>query len=118
MDLVEVDFEIPNRHPWELARLKVIQCILKGHVTKISSILDVGSGDAFVANELTKKFKNSNAYCVDIEYTNEIKRTIKEKFDNKRLELFNSLEEINEESIDMVTLLDVIEHVPDDVSLI
>lgn len=120
MDLVEVDFDIKTRHPWETARLKIVTRLIsrfkRNHNLKI---LDVGSGDAFVANSFTSVFKNSEAHCIDIEYTDEIKSIIKSYYPNSSLKLHSNLNDVSNSNIfDIVTLLDVIEHVPNDVELL
>ena len=122
MDLVEVNFNIENRHPWETARLQSVSKLIDKHTSQKKeelNFLDVGSGDAFVAHRFTEIFKNSSAKCVDIEYDEKIIETISNMFNNPNLGLFNDLDKVStEQAIDVVTLLDVIEHVPDDIALL
>jgi 2-polyprenyl-3-methyl-5-hydroxy-6-metoxy-1,4-benzoquinol methylase len=122
MDLAEVNFEIKNRHPWETARLKVISHLInKYNNKKCPSILDIGSGDAYAANQFTKLVgHNAKAFCVDIAYTSNLIDKIEKKYGNPHLQLASSLQKINPEKdkMDIVTLLDVIEHVKDDSALI
>jgi len=120
MDLVESNFDINARHPWELARFSIVSELINKHVvaSKNPRILDVGSGDAFVGNRFSEAIKNSTSFCVDIEYTPEIIKKIETSCKNPKLNLYSSLEQVKEASkMDFVTLLDVIEHVPDDVKL-
>ena len=81
MDLIELA-NVDNRHPWETSRKAIVKKLISS--LKISEInfLDVGSGDAYVANELTKDFDRSRVSCVDIEYTPDIINQIQVNFCN------------------------------------
>lgn len=120
MDLVESDFRTENRHPWELARFSVVEELIEKHLQSESpKILDVGSGDAYVAHRFTQDIQNAESYCVDIEYTKEILDKIEGIYENQKLHLFDNLNKVSGvDYFDYVTLLDVIEHVPDDVALL
>jgi hypothetical protein len=120
MDLVESDFREENRHPWELARFSIVSELMKKfNNSDQPRILDVGSGDAYVAQRFTKEINNASSFCVDIEYTPEIISKINSIYQNPKLSLYNALDQVKESSnMDFVTLLDVIEHVPDDVKLL
>jgi len=118
MDLKEVS-DNTNRHPWEIVRKRIVHKWIfdrrqKGNL----EILDVGSGDAYLAESLTKAFSDCNAYCVDTAYTNEARNKIEQKFKNSNLNLYSSLNDFEVNNIDVVTLLDVIEHVPNDVEFL
>ena len=70
MDLLEqqkISSKEFKRHPWEMARLKILFFLLQKIQAK-SFIGDVGSGDAFVAGELSKSFSSSEIAAVDINY--------------------------------------------------
>ena len=82
MDLIEISNSI-NRHPWEIARKNIVHKWISDRIQNESiDILDVGSGDAYVADSFTKAF-SSNAYCVDTGYTTDMINTIKCNFDNQ-----------------------------------
>jgi 2-polyprenyl-3-methyl-5-hydroxy-6-metoxy-1,4-benzoquinol methylase len=125
MDLVELAKQnITSRHPWETVRIKIvgkkIEQLLKklGKLNQPITILDVGSGDAYVIDQLANRFKNANFVAVDTYYNEDIINTLKGGFINKdRIELFSTWESFAERNIpiDLVLLLDVIEHVPDDI---
>jgi tRNA1(Val) A37 N6-methylase TrmN6 len=120
MDLVESDFSITQRHPWELSRFSIVSSLIKrfNKTEKKIQILDIGSGDAYVAHKFTEVI-NAECSCVDIRYTKELIDKISKVYNNSSLNLYSSLDQVNsDEGIDIVTLLDVIEHVPDDVQLI
>lgn len=114
MDLVELSSYQTTRHPWETARLHIIKEFISSLPVTINQILDVGSGDAFLANNLSAINNTCKVHCVDIEYTQLIMETIHNQFENNRLHLYNSLVSVAQPDFDLVTLLDVIEHVPDD----
>lgn len=120
MDLVESDFRTENRHPWELARFSIVKELIEKYTgAEQTKILDVGSGDAYVAHRFTKDILNTTSYCVDIEYTSEITDKIQSIYQNDDLHLYDHLDKVQSvDHFNFVTLLDVIEHVPDDVALL
>lgn len=120
MDLVESDFRTENRHPWELARFSIVHELIEKYNQSLTpAILDVGSGDAYVAHRFTKDIPGAHSFCVDIEYNHEIKDKIQSIYQNPKLHLFDHLDQVkNLNKVDFVTLLDVIEHVPNDVELL
>lgn len=110
MDLIEQQ-KIENakfiRHPWETVRFKVLCSFLK-KIKKKNFILDIGSGDAFVAKELSQKLSSVNIAAVDINYNDEF--IIRNQRDN--LCFFKSLNDLQTtENIDVVLLMDVLEHI-------
>lgn len=120
MDLIESDFNITQRHPWELSRFLIVSELIKKFVKadQKKQILDVGSGDAYVANGFTKVL-DAECKCVDIGYSDEMIQKIADIYNNPDLKLYASLSGVDsKKEMHMVTLLDVIEHVPDDVAMI
>jgi 2-polyprenyl-3-methyl-5-hydroxy-6-metoxy-1,4-benzoquinol methylase len=117
MDLLEIT-ENTKRHPWETARKKIINRLISDLHKKGMNILDIGSGDAYLADNFTREFQDCRAFCVDTSYTADITEMIGNTYRNKNLELYSSLSDVKAGRIDVVTLLDVIEHVPDDVGFI
>ncbi len=109
MDLVELQKVQPSnfrRHPWEQARLQILEFLVQKNGISTTHILDVGSGDAFVAKQLLNKYKGM-VTAVDPNYTEAfIEQEIKSGIRFRR-----NLEEVKEEKIDLVLLMDVIEHV-------
>lgn len=128
MDLVELEKNSQLiRHPWETARINVIADKIKQLLgAKLDSdeqinILDVGSGDAYVIDQLAHRFPSLNFIGIDIYYTQEQIKLIKEKIlTSNRVQLFNSWDALHlaNTKISLVLLLDVIEHVEDDTALI
>lgn len=117
MDLIEISGN-SVRHPWETARKAIVEKFITRTRKKDIRFLDVGSGDAYVADGFTRSFKNSTAYCVDSGYSQDLIDQIEKTFQNNQLNLYADLSEVKLENVDIVTLLDVIEHVPDDTALL
>ena len=127
MDLKEIALnESKKRHPWELARVKVVANIISSFPNfnkDVITILDVGSGDTFLIKELSKQFSKARFFAIDTGYDQEyIDRTNKEfEKENISIRVFNNLEESAssvKNQVDLILLLDVIEHVPDDVQFL
>lgn len=117
MDLLEIT-DNKNRHPWEIARKIVVNKFINRIEKKNIKLLDVGSGDAYLADSFTKKNLDVHSYCVDTEYTPTLINEIEKAFKNDNLNLYSSLNDVEVDTIDIVTLLDVIEHVPRDVDFL
>jgi len=127
MDLKEIALnKSQKRHPWELARIKVIthfiHCLQRTG-KKTTSILDIGSGDTYLIKELSKQFSDAFFYAVDIGYDDEYVRTANKEFEKEQVKIkvfnnFAAAEQSMRHPADLVLLLDVIEHVPDDVQLL
>ncbi len=102
-----------KRHPWELARLKILKYFIRKTVKDPHQIADIGSGDAFIATGIATKYKEATVTAVDINYEETLLTLIqKEKPSN----LFFSKEVITldtEKSIDAIVLMDVLEHIED-----
>ncbi|MDO7172751.1 methyltransferase domain-containing protein [Mariniflexile sp. AS56] len=118
MDLIEINEDNTTRHPWETSRKIIINKFISRIKKSDIEILDVGSGDAYLANSFTSNFKNTYSNCVDIGYTDAQINKIKNNFNNKNLKLHTTLSAVKTNKIDIVTLLDVIEHVPSDIDFL
>jgi len=129
MDLKEAqltNYSTPKRHPWELARIDVIKQLLRDYSPFIESretvILDVGCGDTYLIEELNKSFPKARFLAIDIAFTDEMVKAYNERFqkEKKPIRAYKKLEEAdkNLDQVDAVLLLDVLEHVPDDVALL
>jgi len=122
MDIKEaskISFNVNNRHPWELARVKIIEKFICKYLRKDvnAKILDVGSGDAFVTSYLAKKYGNFDFYAVDTAYDEDLLKIFNEKINLNNVHLFSSLNDNIFENIefDAILLNDVIEHLEDDI---
>jgi len=112
VDLIEANSDNTFRHPWELSRAHCILNILKNQ--KNLSFADIGAGDLFFSNVL-KKSLNTSVSAVDVNFDENIK-TRGLKVDG--ISLFNDLEKLSNNSVDCVILMDVLEHVEDDLSFL
>lgn len=124
MDLIERQAACAfhfKRHPWEQARLKVIQQILYPQFAKLkgskSIVLDIGSGDGFVVQSLAACHPEIQFIGVDSAFD----ASLPEKFNlpdsPPNCNIYSSIDRLSApaDSVGMVLFLDVIEHVKDDV---
>lgn len=111
-----------NRHPWELARVEVIEHLLRSQLGRRQPalILDVGCGDAFVAEQLSLRYPTAHIVAVDTELDEETLAQQRERLAGRPITLHQSLKEAASQpaTADVVLLLDVIEHIADDVSFL
>ncbi|SMB99417.1 Methyltransferase type 12 [Hymenobacter roseosalivarius DSM 11622] len=130
MDLTEAqltDYQVTGRHPWELARIEVVVQLLKEHIPTITTqkitILDVGCGDTYLIEQLSKKLPLTSFVAVDTAFTEEMLEEYSARFTkaNIPIRVFQSLDSAAASlpaPADVVLLLDVIEHISDDVSFL
>jgi hypothetical protein len=106
-----------NRHPWELARANVIKKLFGKHAIGSAHILDIGSGDAFVIEELSKEFNPKVFTAIDTAYTTDIVDSIKRNI-TSNVNFLDKLPVQITPKADCILLLDVLEHCPDDTSVL
>lgn len=110
-ELIKVSNTGFKRHPWELTRLKMLRFFIrKCFLSKPSVILDLGSGDAFLAKSIAERYKQANVYAADINYSSKILEIITK---NKPTNLFfyDEIEKIPTDCpIDAVVMMDILEH--------
>jgi hypothetical protein len=102
MDLTEKT-SCGNRHPWESSRASRVLSVIKKYAVR--DVADIGAGDRFFTSKLSSVAAGVR-YAVDTGYT-------------EKSEIIDGIRCINDisllpESVDAVTLMDVIEHVQDD----
>jgi SAM-dependent methyltransferase len=115
--------EIPTtgtfqRHPWDRARARFFLQTLEaaGLLSRPLEVLDVGAGDAYFAGELARRLpEGSRVVCCDSNYTPEHLARIAGTVDGR---LISFTRELPAGRFGLVALLDVIEHVPDDVGFL
>lgn len=113
MDLRERGSSL-QRHPWEIARYDFFAGLLR-ETRRLEGqrVLDVGSGDAWLARRLWAEERLGALCCVDASYT-----------DTDREALTGAEPAVRfvtappEERFDVILLLDVVEHVQDDVGFL
>ncbi len=125
MDLREARARVEIvRHPWELARFEVVNDILLKHFNNQDKLvmLDVGCGDTFFVENLAQRFPNSSFYGIDIEFKEADLAYFSEQFKDKSIQVFDALEQMEidfpHQEVDALLLLDVIEHIEDDVAFL
>lgn len=116
MDLKEYEFRSNKklRHPWEIARIKSLIKILEMNVDLSISmrILDVGCGDAYVGQILSKALRITEYHAIDIN----LSETQIKQFSSmsKQISFYNDYSNLPGGTYDLVLLLDVIEHLEKD----
>ena len=108
MDLREAAEWKGNRHPWELSRTDSILNLLRAHAAG-GTCADIGSGDLYFRDALAR-LSTGNIHCVDTRYT--------ESTQTGRFYQHRAIDEIAPGSVDVVFLMDVLEHVEDDAALL
>lgn len=111
MDLKETDIlgsDIIN-HWYYNSKAKAMGKLL-GRINP-KTILDVGAGSAFFSRYLLNHTNATEAWCVDISYANDFD----ENDTNKKLYFRKTIGSLN---ADLVLLMDVLEHVDDDIALL
>jgi SAM-dependent methyltransferase len=103
MDLVELKDGNAHRHPWELARAKSVLSILATLDTN-GTVADVGAGDIYFAGLLADQIGH-DVLAVDIGYD-----TVGRE---GKVVKFNHISDLPHEGVDLVLLMDVIEHIED-----
>ena len=116
MDLREAREEGAARHPWEVARFRFFEEVLRGATTADEPlrILDVGSGDSWFARSLLPLLPaGSTIECWDAEYT---ERDLAQNVQSAPA-LTRTATKPGTRA-DVMLLLDVLEHVEDDVAFL
>lgn len=116
MDLRERKEESSRRHPWEIARLKALENIIKMHLNMqlVNKSLDIGCGDAFLANSLCERLKLKMIDGIDINLSSDQIISFSQK--NENVHLYNTYDSL--QSYDLIILSDVIEHISDDTTFL
>lgn len=113
MDLVEVSGTDHRRHPWEVARAGFFARVLEneGLLAQPRAVLDVGAGDGYLARTLLAEMApGSEVACFDAHYTDDDLRRLAEP----SVLGLSFVREPPARRYDVILMLDVIEHVPDD----
>ncbi|MEA2059220.1 MAG: methyltransferase domain-containing protein [Thermodesulfobacteriota bacterium] len=111
MDLKEtaiLDKNIAD-HWYYNSKAKAMMCLVKK--ANVSTILDIGAGSGFFSRYLLKMTSAKEAWCVDINYLDD--HDVYES--GKKVYLRRNIDSVK---ADLVLLMDILEHVDDDVSLL
>lgn len=124
MDIKEFNAEVEGskkNHPWEYARFEVVSDILKRHLsTHHHAILDVGCGDGFFLEQLSKKYNETKFIAVDTAFDETLIDFFSKKYKHANVQFFKEMPHVVDEvsGADAVLLLDVIEHIENDVDFL
>lgn len=113
MDLVELDRPLSRRHPWELARFRFFrrELVRAGLVTEAARVLDAGAGDGWFSRQLAAGSGGGvSVVCWDSGYDDALLATTPFAAGGG----VSFVRERPAGRFDVVLLLDVLEHVPDD----
>ncbi len=122
MDLVEaknLKYDESKRHPWELARAKVIKFLININFNELLlkrnlKIIDIGCGDIFLLNKISLLFDNGKYFGIDTAFTNEYISNLDKLYNKSDITLNQSIAEITIDKADIILILDVIEHIADE----
>jgi hypothetical protein len=119
MDVTELKrhrLNASRRHPWEIVRSKIIIYLLRRYnIRSPQHILELGSGDAYLSNQLSEIYRSSSISAVDTAYTDDLIQS----FPRSAISYYNNLADFSatNKPADLILLADVLEHVEDDRSL-
>ena len=111
------------RHPWERARFEVVRRLVARHLVlrRGAVVLDVGCGDTFVVDRFARMNAGVRFYGVDTAFTSDTIRHYREQSNVSNVRLHQSLDDVDLDAAGtaaLVLLMDVIEHVEDEATLI
>lgn len=113
MDLkeqVQIETKDFKRHPWEITRFRILCFFLKKISKQKQFILDIGSGDGFIAKQLSQKLPGCKILAVDVNYKEQF---VQENI-HPNVSFFKNIADVPvTENIDIVLLMDVVEHIED-----
>jgi SAM-dependent methyltransferase len=111
MDLKETQIlgDRITEHWYYRSKAKAMASLLG--TANISSILDIGAGSGFFSRYLLANTSAQNATCVDISYE-------QDSSDHERGKPMHFQRALGQSNADVVLLMDVLEHVKDDVGLL
>jgi 2-polyprenyl-3-methyl-5-hydroxy-6-metoxy-1,4-benzoquinol methylase len=127
MDLVESGTNtvgLDRRHPWELARIEVVKRVLRERVDLHPGdmVLDVGCGDSFLVEQIAASYPSVTFCGIDTAFDEHLLGMFTRNLKVGNVQLFRTLEDaaskIRDKQAAVVLLLDVIEHVQDDVAFL
>ena len=84
-------------------------------------ILDIGCGDTFVIEELSRRLPSSEFVAVDTAFNDELLSLFNKHYKDKPMKFYNSLNNIEihqEKTVDIILLLDVLEHIENDTNFL
>ena len=112
-----------RNHPWEMARLEVVKDLLNPYIKDKKDkkiVLDIGCGDVYFISEFCKAYQNFQPYAVDIAFTDEIIDGLKQEYKSCPIQYYKDVNDVSlgNEKANLVFLLDVIEHIENDIDFL
>lgn len=99
-----------RRHPWETARARAVQRMLRDARVEPTAILDFGCGDGFTGEQIVSAFGATRHFGFDLHLTDEQCRARSAG----RIRYANDWQGADGERFDLCLMCDVIEHVEDE----
>lgn len=116
MDLSEQRGATVVRHPWEVARARAIETILRRHQSRFSAILDYGCGDGYTGEQVQDRFEVERLVELDVHLPPAACGI--EARDSGSVERARDPAVLAGRRFDLVLLCDVLEHVEDDAGML
>lgn len=115
-----------RRHPWELARYRVVQDWLTAWLGPAQPagqvVLDMGCGDSWFIERLAREGAQHRYLGVDIAFSGQQLTRLRQRVQGHPISLHTSLDEATAQlagrGVNVVLLLDVIEHIEDEVGFL
>ncbi len=112
-----------KRHPWEIARREVILTLLKDlkkrRLVPQGDVLDFGCGDAFITDALANNYPTRKVIGID-NHLGTAQNSELKLYECANVHLYHdmAMAHLKKGSIGLVCLLDILEHIKDDVTFI
>jgi hypothetical protein len=125
MDITELQHQDVKRHPWELARFEIMLHLINLHLPSNGNtitIADVGCGDCYFSLRLLTERQDMEIIGIDPAYSPDEVKEKNIEFGSDRFRIFRNVEDaanvLNEKKVRAVLLLDVIEHIEQDLDFL
>ncbi|MCM5527517.1 hypothetical protein [Parasegetibacter sp. NRK P23] len=107
------------RHPWELARVNVVWNLIRANIKEPqATLVDIGSGDAFVINWLAGKGLAKRYHAIDNAFTEEIVMRLAENNPDSKINFHSSIDAFiareGGAGEGLYLCMDVLEHLKDE----
>jgi 2-polyprenyl-3-methyl-5-hydroxy-6-metoxy-1,4-benzoquinol methylase len=104
-----------SRHPWEIARSRVLLSLLDKYVPLPQPrLVDIGSGDAYVINRVFQAGVAKSYYAIDINYTPAIVSQLKQNNPGAPIDYLSDIREMKPAGVNpeatLYLCMDVLEH--------
>ncbi|MFA6805957.1 MAG: methyltransferase domain-containing protein [Bacteroidales bacterium] len=127
MDIKELKVKTKDNekrnHPWEMARFEVVNNLLNPYFRDKKEkkiVLDIGCGDVYFINEFYKSYPNFLPFAVDTAFTDEIIAKLKTEYKACPIQYYKDVNDVDikDNKANLIFLLDVIEHIENDIDFL